>query len=155
MQELETLKAIDDLFGGLEDSEKSRALQWLASKYVLPLSPTISSAMATTPSLEHQTISMTPKAVATILNANSGTDLVQSAAAYLAIIKQSETFTRAQLLDTMKAAIGFYKPTYRNNLTAYIDTLCKNNVLIEISPSTFTLKSGPATALHQRLSTAM
>lgn len=158
MQELEALKAIDDLFDQMEAGARVRTFHWLSAKYALPVAKdpqNSTSSESAQPSRESPSIAMTAKAIATTLRAESGADLAQSAAAYLTIVQNKEAFSRQALLDTMKTATGFFKPTFRKNLSAYLDTLCKNNILIEVSADTYALKAGPLAHLEQRLASSM
>lgn len=95
---------------------------------------------------------MTAKAVATVFAANTGPDLVYAASAYLAAVEDSDSFSRQMLLDAMKSAVGFYKPSYSGNLTKYVDSLCKKSILIEISSGTYTVKASALADMIAKLS---
>lgn len=99
-------------------------------------------------------LQMTARAVATALGGDSGAELVYAAAAFLAVVEQRATFTRAQLLEAMKSATGFYKPTYSNNLTSYLDSLSKKGVLIETSNQVFAVKASELDNMVNRLRAA-
>ena len=94
---------------------------------------------------------MTVKSVATKLGGESGGALLYAAVASLAVVKKKETFTRQELNDEMKQAIGYYKPTYTNNLTRYLDTLCKQGTIIESTKDTYALKEAEREIMEQRL----
>jgi hypothetical protein len=94
---------------------------------------------------------MTAKAIAAKLNAGSGGDLLYAAIASLAVIKQKETFSRQEINDEMKAAVGFYKPSYTSNLSNYIDTLSKQGIVIETSKDSFALKESERSVMEQKL----
>jgi hypothetical protein len=95
---------------------------------------------------------MTAKAVATALTANTGPDLVYAAAAFLTVVEGMESFHRSTLLETMKSAVGFYKPTYGGNLTKYIDGWSKKGVLIEISNMTYAVKGSAVDEMTSKIS---
>lgn len=94
---------------------------------------------------------MTMRAVATALGGETGGDLLYAAAAFLAVIERRETFTRAQILESMKTAVGFYKPSYSGNLSSYLDSLSKKGVLIETSNQVFAVKASELDSMSQRL----
>jgi hypothetical protein len=152
MDELEALKVIDSAFSALDEAAQARTFQWLAAKYSVNIAAPTSAAAATAAPVAPK--SMTPKAVATALNAQSGPDLLYAAAAYLAVIQGLETFSRQALLDTMKSATGFYKPTFNNNLSSYLDGMGKKGVLIEVSPQTYAVKSTTLVQMQQKLAVA-
>jgi hypothetical protein len=62
------------------------------------------------------------------LSCSSGPDLIIAAAAHLTFDKQQDVFSRKQLLDQMKSASNYFKPTYRDNLTASLKTLLKDKL---------------------------
>ena len=95
---------------------------------------------------------MTVKAIAGKFGVDSGKDLVIAAVASLAIIKKKETFSRQEINDEMKLAVGYYKPTYSSgNLSGYLETLSKQGMIIESSKDTFALKDSERGALEQKL----
>lgn len=156
MDELEALRSIDLAFSSMDEAARVRAFEWLAAKYAIDV-PRQNAARAEDlpPSAAKQTqISMTARAVATAFSAQTGTDLVESMAAYLAVVSRLETFSRQQLLDAMKSATGYFKPTYRGNLSSYIETLCKKGILIEVSPEVYTVKAAALRQLTQKLEAA-
>lgn len=142
MDELEALKIIDAAFGGMEKGAQSRTLQWLNGKYSVGVQSALPAPQARSGNDSTQPITMTAKAVATVFKVDSGTELVFSTAAYLAVVMELDTFSRQTLLETMKSAVGFYKPTYRSNLSGYIDSLCRKGALIEVSSHTYAVKAG-------------
>lgn len=95
---------------------------------------------------------MTAKTVAMKLGADSGSSLLYAAVASLAVVKSRDTFSRSDLNNEMRAAIGFYKPSYSSNLSNYIDTLLKQGVIIEVSKDTFALREAERAAMKQKLS---
>jgi hypothetical protein len=61
--------------------------------------------------------------IATKLGAKTGPDLAVAAAASLQIFSQKETFTRAELLETMKKATMHYEKNMSGNLTKILKSL--------------------------------
>lgn len=61
--------------------------------------------------------------VATKLGAKTGPDLAVASAASLQLFDQKETFTRSELLDTMKKATMHYDKNMSGNLTKILKTL--------------------------------
>ena len=88
--------------------------------------------------------------IATKIPCSSGPDLVLAAAAHLTLVKKSEVFSRKQLLDEMKAASGFYKSSYRDNLTAYLKSLLKDK-LNERSTGQYSLSESARKELESKL----
>ncbi len=94
---------------------------------------------------------MTVKSIAAKLNVDSGPSLVSAAMASLTIVGNQQTCTRQQIIDEMKEATGYFKPTYRGNLSSSLDGLVKKDVLIEVSKDTYALKETARVDLEQRL----
>jgi hypothetical protein len=94
---------------------------------------------------------MTVKSVAAKIGGASGGDLLYAAVVSLAIIKKKETFTRREINDEMKLATGYYKATYTNNLTSYLDGLTKQGVIIETSKDTYAVQEEARKEMEQRL----
>lgn len=159
MNELEALQAIDLAFSGLDDAAKARTLHWLMAKYPVVPAPVASNRPNVGPSVEAQPrgtqFTMTARAVATTLGADNGADLVQAAAAFLTVVQGRETFSRQELLEAMKSATGFFKPTYRKSLSGFLESLCKKNVLIEVSSDAYAIKAGALSQISQRLQASL
>ena len=51
----------------------------------------------------------------------------------------------------MKLAVGHYKPSYSANLSNYLDSLSKKDVIIETAKDTYAVKSAALAELEQRL----
>lgn len=94
---------------------------------------------------------MTVKSVAGKLGANSGSDLLYAAIASLVVIKQKETFSRQEVNDEMKGAVGYYKTSYTSNLSNYIDTLCKQGTIIETAKDNYAVQDSARVAMEQKL----
>lgn len=85
------------------------------------------------------TVTGTVGALAAKLNVSSGPDLIIAAAAKLTFVDGAETFSRPQLLTSIKTASNYYKKTYNNNLSAYLKTLQADQRLTEPSTNNFAL----------------
>lgn len=89
--------------------------------------------------------------VASKLGCKTGKDLVLAAAIYLAMGSGKPTFTRSEILDNMKSATTYFKSTYTDNLTSYLNRLVKNNKLLHVSGNTFSLHQDVVTDMGSRL----
>jgi hypothetical protein len=69
------------------------------------------------------------------LNPKSGSDLASTAAAFLQLIQEKVSFTREDILSTMKKANGIYKDTYGKNLTPSLTSLEKNGHFLKTGNS--------------------
>jgi hypothetical protein len=94
---------------------------------------------------------MTVKAIAAKLGGDSGGELLYAAVASLALIKKKETFTRQEILDEMRLAVGYYKPTYSANLTGYLDAASKKGVIIETAKDVYALKDSARVEMELKL----
>ena len=95
-------------------------------------------------------VQLSTASIAAKLSAKSGPDLILAAAAHLTLSKQTEVFTRKQLLTEMKSAVGYFKTTHRNNLSKYIKSLLKDK-LNEPSSGHFSLTAKARKELEARL----
>ena len=77
--------------------------------------------------------------VASILEVDSGPDLIIAAAAHLELIHGRETFTRSDLRQEIRGATSFFKSSYASNLSSYINNLVKSEQLHEIGQDTYAL----------------
>jgi hypothetical protein len=73
--------------------------------------------------LEDSTLKLHVNSVAERLNASSGPEVAVASAAYLQIVQGKQSFTRKELLDSMKAATNVYNQNMSSNLSAIIKTL--------------------------------
>jgi len=85
--------------------------------------------------------------IATKLNAKSGQDVALAAAACLNMVKGKKSFTRSEILETMKDATGYYKNTYNKNLTNILGGMLKST-LTESSKGTYSLQAEKEKELH-------
>jgi hypothetical protein len=88
--------------------------------------------------------------IATKINAKSGSDVAIAAAAFLQLVEGKESFSRQELLTSMKAATKFYKTGMSSNLSGYLNSLVGGK-LNQIGTGKYCL----ASAEHARLETAL
>lgn len=82
------------------------------------------------------------KSVAAALGAKSCSDLALAALSKLEIVDGAEGATRANILEEMKTASGYYKKSFGSgNLSQALDTLTKNGRLHEMSGNRFALSA--------------
>lgn len=81
--------------------------------------------------------------VAAALSAKSCSDLALAALSKIQIVDGSEGATRAEILEEMKTASGYYKKSFGSgNLSKALGTLTKSGRLHEVSGSRFALSAG-------------
>jgi hypothetical protein len=85
-------------------------------------------------------LSLSMTTIAAKLNCTSGPDLVTAAAAFLKFVKKKNTFSRKDIADTQKDAVGYYKANYLSNLTATLVGLVKGDVLTQTSDNAYSLQ---------------
>ena len=93
----------------------------------------------------------TTSTLAAKLGGSSGPDLAMTAAARLTFVLSRETFSRKELLDEMKTATAYYKPTYSGNFSATLTRLVKENKLMESAKNTYSLGADSRAALGAQL----
>ncbi len=93
----------------------------------------------------------TTGAIAAKLGCKTGPDLVVAAAARLTFAGGKETYSRKELLNEMKTASAYYKATYRANLSATLNGLIKDGVLLEPAKDTYSLSAPKKTELGKQL----
>lgn len=84
-------------------------------------------------------VSGTTATLASQLNAKSGTDLAEAAAAHLTFVLQRGVWDRAALLSEMRSANHHYKASYARNLSSYLKTLMSKGFFIETSRGVYSL----------------
>jgi len=89
--------------------------------------------------------------IAVKLSVKSGSDMVMAAAAHLLFFAGRGDFKRSEILSEMKAAKSFYKQTYSNNLTKYLDGLVKSARLSNPSADTYAIPHAEGEALRVSL----
>jgi hypothetical protein len=98
-------------------------------------------------------LKLSTKSIAGMVGCKSGRDLVLSAAAHFTFSRATESFTRQQLLTEMQTAGGgYYKKSYSNNMTKYLDGLVKDGDLNEGTPAgTYSLSPNRRKTLEGQL----
>lgn len=82
----------------------------------------------------------TTSAIASKIKCASGLDLVLAASAKLHLVDDHATFTRSQILKEMQSASAYYKKSYSNNLSKYLNQLVKDGKLNEITTDTYAMQ---------------
>lgn len=100
---------------------------------------------------EDPKIEATVKTIAAKLDVKDGPGLIIAAAVHLVIVRQEDKFHRKDLLEAMKSATGYYKPSYSSNLSKYLKVLVKNGDLTEHSTEVYTLTAKKRKELEVRL----
>jgi hypothetical protein len=77
--------------------------------------------------------------------------LVLAAAAHFTFSRAAEEFKRQQLLTEMQTARMYYRQSYSNNMTKYLDGMVKDGDLNEPSPGTYSLSPERRKTLEAQL----
>ena len=96
-------------------------------------------------------IEATTGTIAAKFAVKQGPDLILAAAARLTFALGKPTFSRQQLTDEMKSATAYYKQSYMNNLSKYLNRLMKDGKLLEPATGTYSLSATTQTDLRTRL----
>jgi hypothetical protein len=88
--------------------------------------------------------------IAAKIDAKTGSDVAVAAAAYLQIVENKDSFSRQDLLNTMKAAKKYYKVSTSNNLRKHLNTLIGSK-FNQVAQDQYSLTS----AEHKRLEIAL
>lgn len=96
--------------------------------------------------LDHST-----STIATIFGAKSGPDLIIAASACFTLVQGKDRFMRKELLGEMQTAASFYKATYNNNLSKYLDRLVKSDRLRLVADNTYAVSAKEKRALEAKL----
>ena len=115
-----------------------------------PATPQRESSNHQPPASQHVNSSFSVTTIAAKTAAKSGADLVLAATARLTR-GGTATMTRQTILEEMKLATGFYKGTYRNNLSNYLLTLVKDGKLHETAADTYTLSIDALKGIEAKL----
>ncbi len=97
---------------------------------------------------------MTVGTVAAKLGVKSGPDLILAAAAHLTLFSGKESFSRKEILDSMKTATAYYRGTYVKNLSSYLQILVRDSKLVERAANIFALPANSRAQLEARLNAA-
>ena len=88
---------------------------------------------------DDQGINLSVSSIASKLIVESGPDLILASCAYLSLVKKQETFTRKNILDSMKLATTYYKKSYSSNLSSYLDRLIKDDKILQQANDVYAL----------------
>ncbi len=89
--------------------------------------------------------------IASILNVDTGPDLIIAAAAHLVFVQGKASFTRSDLRNEIKNATSFFKASYLINLSSYLGNLIKSGQLHEIGHDKYAMPEGKQNALKAQL----
>lgn len=96
-------------------------------------------------------IEATTASIAARLQAKSGPDLIMAAVARITYALGQDVCSRQMIGQEMKSASSYYKRTYMNNLSKYLDVLVKDNKLNEPSSGNYALTANARSELEPRL----
>lgn len=100
------------------------------------------------------TLALTTSSIAAKLSVASGPELIIAAAAQLTFVAKKETFSRQELLAEMQSASGYYKKTYSNNLSKYLNGTVANQELTETAKNVYALHAKKKAELEAKLADA-
>ena len=90
--------------------------------------------------------------MAKLLDAKSGPDLIMAAVVKKIIVDGDGTINRPAITSEMRKASSYYKRTYANNLSKYLDNLTKADRLRLVSDNTYGLPAKVREEIEPRLS---
>ena len=96
-------------------------------------------------------INLSVKSIAAKLNAKTGPDLTLAACAYLALSANRDKFSRKDILDAMRTAANFYKKSYNNNLSKYLDGLIKDEKILQQANDVYALHDQVRSEMESKL----
>ncbi|MFK4002950.1 hypothetical protein [Qipengyuania sp. NPDC077563] len=88
--------------------------------------------------------------VAEQLGAKSGPEVAMAAAAFLQLVEGKESFSRKELLETMKEATNYYSQTMSKNLSATLKNLIGSK-LTQLKSDRYAIKAVELSNLRSRL----
>lgn len=100
--------------------------------------------------LEHTSPQFHINSVADRLSVKGGPDLVIAAAAHLQIVEGKQSFSRKELLETMKSATSYYNKNIGSNFGAALKTLSSTK-LNQLNNGTYALRSHEISALRSQI----
>lgn len=106
---------------------------------------------STTTRVTPGTLNHSTNTVAKLLDAQTGPDLIMAAVAKKIIVDRADTINRQTIASEMRSATSYFKKTYMNNLSAYLDTLTKADSLRLISENVYGLPAKVRAALEPKL----
>jgi hypothetical protein len=92
--------------------------------------------------------------VAARLSVKQGPDLVIAVLAHSEFVQGKDRTTRAEVLNEMKNATGFFKSSYIGNLSKALSNLVKAGTINELTAGTYALADNTKKSISAKLSTA-
>ena len=152
--ELSAMGTVLSAMEPLSADERRRVLVWLAQKLAIELSssraPLSSPGSAATLAAAGE-LDLSTDTIATVLGAQSGTDLIIAAAANLHFVQGKQKFSRQQLTAEMRTAPAHFKETFLNNLSKYLTSLTKSDRLRLVASDTYAISSKERQELETKL----
>lgn len=96
-------------------------------------------------------IEATTASIAARLQAKSGPELIMAAVARITFALGQDVCSRQKISQEMKSAASYYKKTYMNNLSKYLDVLVKDNKLNEPSSGNYALTASARADMESRI----
>jgi hypothetical protein len=151
-QELNVMGTVLSAMEPLNAEERKRVLTWLAQKLAIE---TVSAIPASSGKATAETaaggLDLSTDTIATVLGAQSGTDLIIAAAANLHFVQGKQKFSRQQLTAEMRTAPAHFKETFLNNLSKYLTSLTKSDRLRLVASDTYAISSKERQELETKL----
>jgi hypothetical protein len=97
------------------------------------------------------TINLSVNSIAAKLTVTTGPDLVLAACADLTLALNRDTFSRKDILDSMKTASTYYKKSYSNNFSNYLDGLVRNDKVLQQANDVYALHTQTRSEMESRL----
>jgi len=91
--------------------------------------------------INSESINLSMESIASKTNVKTGTDLAFAACVYLRLVEEKETFTRADILGSMKKATSYCSNSHTKNLSISIKTLIGDKRLIQRSNGSYALSA--------------
>ncbi len=88
------------------------------------------------------------------LGGKTGPDVVFMSAAHLALCQNRGSFSRAEILENAKTAVGHYKKSISGNLTSYLRRLLADGRLSQHSDTTYSLPERQRKIVENQLANA-
>jgi len=96
-------------------------------------------------------IEATTASIAARLQVKSGPELIMAAVGRITFALGQDVCSRQKITQEMKSAASYYKKTYLNNLSKYLDVLVKDNKLNEPSSGNYALTAAARAEMESRL----
>lgn len=89
--------------------------------------------------------------IAVRIGVKSGLDLILAASLYLELTLGRTSYDRKEILEAMRQAGGFYRQTYNNNLTSYLNSIERDQKLVKQASNKYCLSIRTKTELISRI----